>query len=273
MTSTDHELRVAITGAGQGIGEATANRMAKSGAQLFLVDKNSDRLQQVAENLGPSVSGFLVADLSVAEQAGQVIPMATEALDGLTSVASLAGYAQRGTILDTKVDDWDAMQALNLRNHFQIIQAAAKFWVGSGQAGSIALAGSMNAHGGQGDLCAYSTAKGGLATLARHAAHALLPHQIRVNIVNFGWMRTQGEIDLHADLYGRAPQWLDEAAEELPFGRLIQPEEAAELLEYLLTARSSVMTGSVIDFDQSVPGSGPTTAVRNDLLTLNHDDV
>ncbi|MEM9656415.1 MAG: SDR family oxidoreductase, partial [Actinomycetota bacterium] len=128
-------------------------------------------------------------------------------------------------------------------------------------------AGSLNAFGGQTNLTAYSSAKGGLLTLVKHAAHALLPHQIRVNIVNFGWMHTQGEIDIQAGAHGHDQEWLERAAQELPMGRLIRPEEAANLLAYLLSPDSGVMTGSAINYDQSVPGSGPTTATRDDPLS------
>jgi len=174
-------------------------------------------------------------------------------------LASGAGLGLRGTILDTSVELWDEMIAINLRSHFQLIQGVARNLIERDAPGSIAVAGSMNALGGQSNLCAYSAAKGGLVTLVRHCAHALLPHRIRVNIVNFGWMHTEGEVEIQAAAHGQDEVGLLSAASELPFGRLIQPTEAAHLVEYLLTDDSSVMTGSTINFDQSVPGSGPTT--------------
>ncbi len=103
-------------------------------------------------------------------------------------------------------------------------------------------------------------------TLVKHSATSLLPHRIRVNLVNLGWMHTKGEVDIHRELFGRDESWLGHSAKELPFGKLIQPSEAAYLLTYLMTD-FSVMTGSVIDFDQTVPGSGPTTTRRIDRLT------
>jgi NAD(P)-dependent dehydrogenase (short-subunit alcohol dehydrogenase family) len=156
-----------------------------------------------------------------------------------------------------------------------MVQTAARpwrdLWQWLDRPGSIAVAGSLNAFGGQPDLCAYSVAKGGLLTLVKHAAHALLPHQIRVNIVNFGWMHTQGEIDIQASAHGHDEAWLHQAASALPMGRLIEPAEAAHLLAYLLTNDSGVMTGSAINYDQSVPGSGPTTARRDDRLRPEAD--
>lgn len=266
MTKQDLTGKVAlVTGAAQGIGEATARALAARGAALVLTDINGDQLAKTAADIDSDAITEIVADL--ADQSGpeQILEQGIAGRGRVDLLASVAGLASRGTILDTNVDDWDAMLNLNLRAHFQLIQGVAKHLVANDRPGSIACAGSLNAFGGQPDLCAYSSAKGGLLTLVKHAAHALLPHQIRVNIVNFGWMHTQGEIDIQA-AQGHDENWLNQAASELPMGRLIQPAEAAHLLEFLLTDDSGIMTGSAINYDQSVPGSGPTTAVRTDRL-------
>lgn len=269
MTSGDLTGRVAIvTGAAQGVGEATAHALAKRGATLVLTDVKADDVASTASDIGgehtPTV---VVADLADPTGPSQIVAQALEHTGQVDMLASVAGYAARGNILDTTIEQWDEAHALNLRAHFQLIQGVARHLVERDAPGSIAVAGSLNAYGGQPDLCAYSAAKGGLLTLVRHAAHALLPHRIRVNIVNFGWIHTQGEIDIQAEVHGNDEAALTEAAAALPFGRLIDPAEAGTLLTYLLSDDSSVMTGSAINFDQSVPGSGPTTAVRTDVLS------
>jgi NAD(P)-dependent dehydrogenase (short-subunit alcohol dehydrogenase family) len=255
-----------VTGAAQGIGEATAHALAARGAGLVLTDVNADRLAKAAANIAASTQHEIVADLTDPAGPQHIITESLEQAGRIDMLASVAGHAARGNILETTVEQWDEMHALNVRAHFQLIQGIARHLDERGRPGAIAVAGSLNAFGGQPDLCAYSAAKGGLLTLVKHAAHALLPHQIRVNIVNFGWMHTQGEIDIQASAHGNDEAWLHQAASELPMGRLIQPAEAAHLLAYLLTDDSGVMTGSAINYDQSVPGSGPTTAARNDRL-------
>ena len=253
-----------VTGAAQGIGEATARALAARGATLVLTDINGDRLADVVADIKTEKpTTEIVADLADPAGPPTVIDGALESIGQIDMLASLAGHAARGSILDTSVEQWEAMASLNLRAHFQLIQGVARHLVERGAPGSIAVAGSLNAYGGQTDLCAYSVAKGGLVTLVKHAAYALLPHQIRVNIVNFGWMHTQGEIDIQSKINNAdGDAWLAKAASQLPFGRLIEPFEAAHLVIYLLTADSSVMTGTSIDFDQSVPASGPTTQAR-----------
>lgn len=269
MTKSDLEGKVAlVTGAAQGVGEATAHALAERGASLILTDVKAEGLAETAAAIDSVPTVEVVADLADRESAGRIVAEGLEAHGRIDMLASVAGLAARGTILKTSVDEFDAMINLNLRAHFQLIQGVARHLVENDRPGSIACAGSLNAFGGQTDLCAYSTAKGGLLTLVKHAAHALLPHRIRVNIVNFGWMHTQGEVDIQASEHGNDEDWLVEAGSQLPLGRLIQPAEAAGLLAYLLTEDSGVMTGSAINYDQSVPGSGPTTTSRNDVLFL-----
>lgn len=269
-TTNDLAGRVAIvTGAAQGVGEATARALAARGAPLVLADRKADQVQAVAKELADRVPTIaVVADLSDPAGPPEVIEAAIAEMGQIDLLASVAGLGLRGTILDTTVELWDEMLSLNLRSHFQLIQGVARNLIERDVPGSIAVAGSMNALGGQSNLCAYSAAKGGLVTLVRHCAHALLPHRIRVNIVNFGWMHTQGEIEIQASAHGQDEAGLIQAASELPFGRLIEPVEAARLLEYLLGPGSGVMTGATVNYDQSVPGSGPTTEARPDRLSI-----
>lgn len=256
-----------VTGAGQGIGRATALRLGESGSKLVLTDVNTSHLAETVSLLpSGTTSESFVADLRNEVDCLDVAGKALQASGGITHLASLAGAAARANIFQTDSDTWDEMIGLNLRSHFILIREISKKLVDERRDGSIVCAGSLNSYGGQPDLCAYSVAKGGLSTLVRHSAHALLPHRVRVNIVNFGWMKTAGELDVQMSAHGRDEEWLDHEASQLPFGRLITPEEAADLLVYMLSDRSSVMTGASVDFDQSVPGSGPTTAIRTDFL-------
>ena len=113
---------------------------------------------------------------------------------------------------------------------------------------------SMSAHGGQPFLAAYSGSKGALATLTRNAACSLMPWRIRVNGLNIGWMNTPGEDRIMRVYHDAQDGWLEEAAAAQPFGRLIEPAEVARAVAFLVSRESGLMTGSIIDFDQSVLG-------------------
>jgi enoyl-[acyl-carrier-protein] reductase (NADH) len=75
--------------------------------------------------------------------------------------------------------------------------------------------------------------------------------------LNIGWMASDGEDRIQRQYHGASPNWLEEAAAQQPFGRLLAPEEVARAVAFLVSADSGLMTGSVINFDQSVWGAYP----------------
>jgi NAD(P)-dependent dehydrogenase (short-subunit alcohol dehydrogenase family) len=113
----------------------------------------------------------------------------------------------------------------------------------------------MSAHGGQPFICAYSGSKGALLTLTKNIAFSLMRDHIRVNGLNIGWTDTPGEHRIQTEFHHADPHWLEQAEARQPFGRLIKPDEVARAIAFLTSEESGLMTGSIIDFDQSVVGS------------------
>jgi NAD(P)-dependent dehydrogenase (short-subunit alcohol dehydrogenase family) len=113
---------------------------------------------------------------------------------------------------------------------------------------------SMSAHGGQPFISAYCGSKGALATLTKNAAYSLMPWRIRVNGLNIGWMATPGEDRIMRLYHGAQDGWLERAAAEQPFGRLLDSAEVARACAFLCCGESGLMTGAIIDFDQAVIG-------------------
>jgi NAD(P)-dependent dehydrogenase (short-subunit alcohol dehydrogenase family) len=113
---------------------------------------------------------------------------------------------------------------------------------------------SMSAHGGQPFITAYCSSKGALLTLTKNVAFSLLRHRIRVNGLNIGWMDTPGEDRIMRTYHGAQDGWKAAAEEGLPLGRLVQVGEVARAAAFLSCDESGLMTGSIIDFDQSVVG-------------------
>src|SRR5262249_18005224 len=124
-----------------------------------------------------------------------------------------------------------------------------------GIAGSVLNILSMSSHGGQPFLCPYSTSKGALATLTKNVACSVVRHRIRVNGLNIGWMDSPAEHTIQKRSHGASADWLQKAEKEQPFGRLLKTAEVAEVAAFLLSERSGLMTGSIIDFDQNVMGT------------------
>jgi NAD(P)-dependent dehydrogenase (short-subunit alcohol dehydrogenase family) len=127
--------------------------------------------------------------------------------------------------------------------------------VARGRGGAIVNIITMSAHGGQPYLAPYVTSKSALVGLTRNAAFAHRWDRIRINGVNIGWTETEGEDAIQRRFHGAADGWLQEAAAGLPMGKLGQVDEIADFVVFLLSDRSGVVTGSVIDWDQTVPGA------------------
>ena len=112
----------------------------------------------------------------------------------------------------------------------------------------------MSSYGGQPFLAPYSASKAGLVGLTKNAAHAHRSDRIRINGLNIGWTETEGEADIQKRFHGADDTWIDEANASVPMGKLGQPDEIADFVVLLLSDRSGVVTGSVIDWDQIVMG-------------------
>ena len=247
-----------VTGGSQGLGEAVAREFQARGiASLLLTGRNRERGEAVARDLrnaGCDVR-FHAADLSDLDQVKSIVPAAEAAFGRLDILVNAAGDTDRGSILETTPELYERIMAVNLRAPFFLIQGAAELMCRLRIEGAIVNIQSMSAHGGQPFLSAYSVSKGALATLTRNAAFGLMPHRIRVNGLNIGWMATPGEDAIMRLRHDAQDGWLDQAAASQPFGRLLDPQEVAHAVAYLASAESGLMTGSNIDFDQTILGA------------------
>ena len=245
-----------ITGAAQGIGEATARLFAERGiAGLLLTDRQPERLAAVAESLQPVTRvETIVADLADPAQVQSIMSGVEAAFGRVDILANIAGLTDRGTIFDTSVELFDRMFAVNVRAPFLLMQGALRLMTRDGIEGAIVNILSVNAHAGGPNLAAYSGSKGALATLTKNVANSMLDRRIRVNGINLGWTVTPGEHLIIQRSGQGGSDWLEKAEAERPFGRLIQPAEVARLIAFLASSESGVMTGALIDYDQQVVG-------------------
>jgi NAD(P)-dependent dehydrogenase (short-subunit alcohol dehydrogenase family) len=247
-----------ITGSTQGLGEATARLFAERGAAgLVICGRNADRGETLGSELTASgcPTHFVQADLASVEDCRAIVAKADEAFGNLHALVNCAGLTDRGSILDTAPELFDRMFAINTRAPFFLMQGAAKIMRREGTEGAMVNVLSMASHGGQPYICPYSGSKGALAVITRNAAFALMRDRIRVNGLNIGWMNTPGEDRIQKDYHGATDDWLEKARREQPFGRLLEPQEVARVIAFLCSGESGLMTGSIIDFDQSVLGA------------------
>jgi NAD(P)-dependent dehydrogenase (short-subunit alcohol dehydrogenase family) len=234
---------VIVTGSTQGLGLAIARRAHALGASLVVTGRDARRGAAVAEELG---ARFVPADLADPQAAATIVDACDGRLDGLVNAA---GLSTRGTIDDTSVELWDHLFAVNARAPFLLIQHAARLMRRNPGGGSIVNIITMASHGGEPALTAYAASKGALAVLTRNAGYSLQPDRIRVNGLNIGWTATEGEHRIQ-----NRENWLADADASRPFGRLLRPADIAPMVTYLLSDAAQMVTGSVIDFDQTVHG-------------------
>lgn len=246
-----------VTGGTQGLGATAAEHLADLGAAgIVLCGRNTDRGQAVAETVRKrgAEALFVAADLAITADARHVIAQADQHFGRIDHLVNVAAITDRGTILDTSEALFDRMFAINVRAPFFLMQETAKIMRREAIKGSMVNILSMSSHGGQPFICAYSASKGALATLTKNVAYSLMRDKIRVNGLNIGWMDTPGEHAIQKAAHDAAADWLSKAESQQPFGRLLKPVEVARAIAFLLSEASGMMTGSLIDFDQSVAG-------------------
>jgi NAD(P)-dependent dehydrogenase (short-subunit alcohol dehydrogenase family) len=259
MTTTDGltgKIAV-ITGGTQGLGEATARLFVERGAAgIVICGRNAERgalVKGELEMLGADTV-YVQADLGNLDDVRKVVKAADDAFGRVDCLVNVAAITDRGTILDTSPELYERMFAINVRAPFFLMQDAATIMRREKIEGTIVNILSMSSHGGQPFICAYSASKAALAGLTKNVAYSLMRDRIRVNGLNIGWMNTPGEDTIQKREHGAADDWLDQAKASQPFGRLLETSEVAKAIAFLSSSESGMMTGSLVDFDQSVLG-------------------
>jgi NAD(P)-dependent dehydrogenase (short-subunit alcohol dehydrogenase family) len=261
--SMDGKIAV-VTGSTQGLGEAIAKLFVERGvAGLVITGRNKERGAKVKKDLeakGAKVA-FVEANLSQLADVRKIMTACDQTFGRIDALVNAAGMTDRGTIWDTTEERYDDIFDINMKAPFFLMQDALHLMKKSKTKGSIVNILSMSGHGGQDFITAYCASKGALATLTRNVAFSVMNYQIRVNGLNIGWMDTPGEDRIMKTYHGSSDGWLKSAEAGRPFGRLIKPAEVARACAYLCSAESGLMTGSIIDFDQNVLGTGNSIPV------------
>ncbi|MFI1355966.1 SDR family oxidoreductase [Streptomyces sp. NPDC020898] len=247
---------VLVNGGSQGVGAAIARAAVREGAVVAVTGRRPEPGEALVAELTAAggKAMYVRADLSDAEQAKSSVAEVVGAHGRIDCLVNSAGLTTRGTLLDTTPELFDAHIAINLKGPFFAMQAAVADMVARKAPGTVVNIITSSAHGGQSFLAPYVAAKAGLIGLTRNAAHAHRWDRVRINGLNIGWTATEGEDATQRAFHGAGDDWLDQAAERLPMGKLGQPDEIADFVVLLLSDRSGVVTGSVIDWDQNVLG-------------------
>ncbi len=260
MNRIDGRIAI-VTGGTQGLGAAIARQLAEAGASgIVICGRTIAKGEAVAADIA-KIKGckviFVAADLGVVEDCRAVVAAADKAFGRVDILVNAAGITDRGDILGTSPELFDRMFAINTRGPFFLMQEAIRRMIRDGVEGAIVNIGSTSELAGQPFISTYCASKSALATFTRNTAFAVMRNRIRVNQLNIGWMASDGEDRTQREYHGAPANWLDDVAKEQPFGRLLSPAEVARAVNFLVSADAGMMTGSVINFDQSVWGAYP----------------
>ncbi len=248
-----------LSGASRGVGECVARLAVQRGAAgLALVGrdtKTGEKLASELTSLGTKTI-FITGDLAGVDEPKRIVKIVDETFGVVHGLLNSAAETSRGSVWNTTPEMFDTMMAVNVRAPFMLIQECAKIMKREGVAGSIVNIGSVTGYGGDVNLTHYAISKGALHTLTRNCAYSLMRDRVRVNLLNPGWMDTPTEDATQRKWHNAQDGWLEKAERDQPMGRLIKPDELARSIMFLLSDESGLMTGAVIDFDQSVVGAG-----------------
>jgi NAD(P)-dependent dehydrogenase (short-subunit alcohol dehydrogenase family) len=258
-SSSMHGKVLLLSGASRGVGECVARLAVERGAAgLALVGRDTKTGESLAKELTSlgTKAIFITGDLVGTDEPKRIVKIVDETFGVVHGLLNSAAETSRGSVWNTTPEMFDTMMAVNVRAPFMLIQECAKIMKREGVAGSVVNIGSVTGYGGDVNLTHYAISKGALHTLTRNCAYSLMRDRVRVNLLNPGWMDTPTEDATQRKWHNAQDGWLEKAERDQPMGRLIKPDELARTIMFLLSDESGLMTGAVIDFDQSVVGAG-----------------
>jgi NAD(P)-dependent dehydrogenase (short-subunit alcohol dehydrogenase family) len=224
---------VIVTGAGKGIGRATAEMLARRGAKVVALTRTAADLQ------GLDARGIAV-DLADVGETRRAMDAALPA----DLLVNCAGTTILKSFLDTTPEDLDFIHAVNTRSVLVASQIYASHVIGAGRGGAIVNVSSVSSTTGFIDHTAYCASKGALDAMSRVMANELGRHGIRVNCINPAVTLTPMAVKAWSDPAKAAPMLA-----RMPMGRFIEPDEVAEVILFLLSDAASMINGVTLPID------------------------
>ena len=230
-----------VTGAGRGIGAATAELFAREGAKVAVSDMDIAPAQEVAD----PIRGLAIAcDVTDRAAVDAMVERTVKELGRLDILVACAGITRDNLLFKMTDDDWDAVIDTHLKGTFFSVRAAQKYMVAQ-KGGKIVLLSSTSALGNRGQTN-YSTAKAGLQGMARTLAIELGPFNVNVNVVAPGFVETRMTRATAERMGMDFETFKLGAASQIPLRRIGQPEDIASVIAFLCSDESSFVSGQTI---------------------------
>lgn len=240
-----------VTGAGSGIGRATAQLLAANGAHVVCADLDERAAQETAQSIQDvgDAATAAAADVTQREQVDELVADTVARHGRLDAMCNIAGVMFPRPLLDLTDDELDRSLAVNLKAVVYGCQAAGRVMVARGR-GAIVNMSSGTVDAMAPDLAAYSMAKAAVVQLTRSLAMEIGPHGVRVNVVSPGFILTGLTARHYTDVEGivdqeRLSHLSAEQAAVTPLRRVGQPVDVARTILFLLSDSSSFITGQI----------------------------
>ena len=232
-----------VTGAAKGIGRGIAERLAEAGAQVTIADIDEAAGRQVAGEAG---ADFHRADMTSESDLQALVASVVERRGAVDILVNNAGIYPFKPAVEMTAEEWDRVQAINLRGLFLLSREFARV-PGSGGDRAIVNIGSIDAlHPSAPGLTAYDASKGGVLMFTRAFALEAAPLGIRVNMIAPGGITTEG---VAAAREGMPPDLMREFLSRIPLGRWGEPDDIARMALVLASPLSAYVTGAVCVVD------------------------
>jgi meso-butanediol dehydrogenase / (S,S)-butanediol dehydrogenase / diacetyl reductase len=237
-----------VTGAGHGIGRATAQRLGSEGARVVMIDLNADAVKEAAEGLAGSGIDCLpfAGDVSDPMLARSAVDAVLAKYGRIDVLHNNAGRLHGAGVTDHSLEEWDRTFNVNVRAMFLMVQAVVPA-MRAQHSGAIVNTGSTSGLVGEAGMAAYSASKGAVINFTRQLAAELSPDGIRVNCVCPGWVPTGFNDPV---LVGASQAEVESMINAtVPLGRQGRPEEIAAAVAFLASDDASYIVGHALVVD------------------------
>jgi len=244
MTFTDST--VAVTGAGSGMGRATAELFAERGASVVVVDVDGEAAAETVERIDAAGGDATraVADVSDGEDVEAFVEKTVETYGGIDVLHNNAGIPQQSTpVEDVEEATWDQIQNVNLKSAFLGAKYAVPHMKAQGEGVILNTASTAGLRPRTG-LSAYAASKGGMITLTKQLAHELAEDGIRVNAICPVATDT-----VMLPEFAAGDLSVEGMADTIPLGRLAEPDDIASAAAFLASEEASMITGTALEVD------------------------